>query len=495
MMVKRTFLCLIILSVILGGCKKNSDTGKFIQVPCPLELPAEILESEKFLFGQMEVPELSDQPNRKTIELSIAIFKCKSDSATQDPIVLSAGGPGLSNIDDFVPQLAGGLGNLFLYNRDVVVIETRGLKYSKPFLHIPELEKIQLSLLGENLSVDETIELYLETLQSAFKKFEDEGVNLSAYNTYEISNEVAYVMEQLGYDKFSFFGTSYGTEIGQYLLMNHTDRIASVVMNGTMDITLGGHHMHTGLISTFEKLFQELQSNPEYSKAYPNLKNKFLDKLGALNQHPEVINIKYWKNNENYNVVLNGNRVALWVFHQMYANTQIQLSLHKIINGDYSEIIANPGLIFPTPEFSMGLNLSVFLSETQNIKPEDIPLESEYIDLITGSSLSLFGPYFWSKAQKVWPVKGAKVPAIKETDVPILLLSGKMDYLCPPEYAKQFAENQKNAYVYIFEDVAHSPVDKGSCAIMMLKEFYENPSKAPDTTCMNNYQHKIILPE
>jgi len=143
----------------------------------------------------MEVPELSDQPDRKTIELTIAIFKCKSDSATQDPIVLSAGGPGLSNIDDFVPKLTGGLGNLFLYNRDVVVIETRGLKYSKPFLHIPELEKIQLSLLGENLSVDETIEIYLDTLQSAYKKFEDEGVNLSAYNTYEISNEVAYVME------------------------------------------------------------------------------------------------------------------------------------------------------------------------------------------------------------------------------------------------------------------------------------------------------------
>jgi len=494
MRIKRVLIFGFLLLLILG-CNKNENIGKFIEVACPLDLPADVFESGKFLYGHMKVPELFENPKGNTIELAVAIFKCKLDSALQDPLVLCAGGPGLSNIDDFVPALAGGLGNLFLNNRDVVIIETRGLKYAKPFLYIPGIEKLQLSLLDKNLTVDETLNMYLDTLQSAYERFMNEGVNLSAFNTFEISNEVAYVMQQLGYDKFSFFGTSYGTEIAQYLLMDHPDRLVSVVMNGTMDITLGGHHMHTSLINTLDLLFKELQSTPEYSKAYPDFKNRFLKKIEELNKNPDTINVKYWKTQEDYNVVLNGNRIALWIFHQMYANTQIQLSINKIVNGDYSEIIANPGLIFPIPEFSTGLNLSVFLSETQDIKPESIPLESEYKDFIKGNTLSLFGPYFWEKAHKIWPVNGIEVTRSIETDIPVLLLSGRMDYLCRPSYAKQFAEKQKNAYLYIFEDVAHSPVDKGDCAIMMLKEFFDNPSMAPNSSCMDEFQHKIFLPE
>ena len=90
--------------------------------------------------------------------------------------------------------------------------------------------------------------------------------------------------------------------------------------------------------------------------------------------------------------------------------------------------------------------------------------------MIKGSTLSLFGPYFLKKADNIWKVNELKAPEMTETDVPVLLLSGRMDYLCRPDYAKYVAEKQKNAYLYIFEDVAHSPVDRGDCAIMMLKE-------------------------
>ncbi len=488
----------MVFGVLLGllmSCDTQGQTGKFVEATCPLELPADILESGKFLYGHMSVPEFFKHPGGKTLELAIAIFKCRTDTSLHDPLVLCSGGPGLSNMDDFVPALAGGLGDLFLQTRDVVIIETRGLKYSGSFLQIPELEELQLSLLNQNLTADQTIALYLDTLHAAYARFEKEGLNMSAFNTREISNEVAFVMKELGYGKFSFFGTSYGTEIAQYLMFNYPERLASVVMNGTMDITLGGHHMHTSLISTMEALFEELQSNSEYAEAYPDLKGRFLRKMAALNNSPDTLRLTYRKTMEEYDVLLNGNRVALWIFHQMYANTQIQMSIQKIVNGDYSEIIANPGLIFPVPEFSTGLNLSVFLSETKDIQPESIPVEGEYAVMVKGIALSLFGPYFWEQAQEVWPVNGAVPPAQIETDIPVLLLSGQMDYLCRPSYAKQFAQNQQNSYLFLFEDVAHSPVDKGECAIMMLKEFFDNPKRAPDASCMDGFHHEILVPE
>lgn len=494
-MKKELVLIVVILSILFVGCKQDNKIGAFVKSPSPIDLPEGLEESGKFEFGYMKVPELFEQPDGKTIDLAIAIFKCRSDTAIHATLTLCAGGPGLSNIDDFVPALAGGLGNLFLDTRDVVIIESRGLKYSKPWLNIPGIEKLQISLLDKNPSVDETITMYLDTLKTAHEKFTKEGIDLSAFNTLETSNEVAYVMQQLGYDKFSIFGTSYGTEIVQYLLMNHPERLTSVVMNGTMDITRGGYDMHTNLIMALEALFGKINNDPIYAKAYPDLKNRFLGKLKNLNVNPEPINIKYWRDQKDYKVLLNGNRVAVWLFHQMYTNTQIQLSIHKITNGDYSEIIASPGLIFPIPEFSTGLSLSVFLSETADIKPENIPDSGEYAELVKGTTMSLFGPYFWNKAKTVWPVKAKAETKQIITDVPILMLAGKMDYLCLPSYAKQFAEKQQNSYLYLFDDVAHSPVDKGDCAIMMLKEFFDNPDQAPDNSCMKKYQHEIALPK
>ena len=493
-MKKALGLSLIIFSVLVVGCKKDNDIGNFVKAPCPISLPEGFEESGKFAFGYMKVPEFFEHPDGKTIDLAIAIFKCRSDTAIHSPLILCAGGPGLSNIDDFVPALAGGLGDLFLNTRDVVIIESRGLKYSKPWLFIPGIEELQLSLLDKNLSVDETIHMYLDTLKSAYEKFTAAGINLSAFNTLETSNEVVYTMKKLGYDKFSIFGTSYGTEIVQYILMNHPEHLTSVVMNGTMDITRGGYDMHTNLIKVLDSLFEKIREDSVYSKAYPDLKSRFLEKLKNLNALSDTINVRYWRNQKDYKVVLNGNRVAVWLFHQMYTNTQIQLSIFKIVNGDYSEIVANPGLIFPIPEFSTGLSLSMFLSETSEIKPENIPDRGEYADLIKGTSLSLFGPYFWNKAKTVWPVKAKADTKQIITDIPTLMLAGKMDYLCLPSYAKQFAENQQNTYLYLFDDVAHSPVDKGDCAILMLKEFFDNPYQAPDNSCMNAYQHEMVLP-
>ena len=70
-----------------------------------------------------------------------------------------------------------------------------------------------------------------------------------------------------------------------------------------------------------------------------------------------------------------------------------------------------------------------------------------------------------------------------------------MDYLCRLGYAKSFAENQKNAYLFIFEGVAHSPVDQGDCAIMMIKEFFDDPYKEPNSSSINAYLHQIVIPE
>lgn len=487
---------LVILSVLFVGCTQKSNTGKFVKAPCPIDVPEGLEESGKFSFGYMEVPEFHAYPDGKTIELAIAIHKCQGDSATHEPLVLVTGGPGMSDIDAFVPDLFGDLGTLFLNNRDIVIIELRGLKYSKPNLLSPEIDNLQLFLAEKHLSTERTIELYMDTLQSAYKRFEQEGINLSAFNDYEIANDIVYVMEQLDYEKFSVFGSSFGTLVAQHLLLNHSEHLVSVSMNAVVDFNRGLTNMHTNSIQTLEDIFKKCESDPELNHAYPDLKNRFLSTLTRLNESPDTLDIEYAKDGKMHKIPLNGNKLSVWLFGQMYWDAQIPSTLHKILSGDYSQIIQNPGMIFPLHEFSNGLSLSIILSEYSNLEDINIPVDNEYVDFVKGCGTMIFTPYFLNHAKEVWKVNDLQNKNISlVSDVPTLMFGGEMDHVCPPNYAIDLSKNLKNSYLYVFPGIAHSPIDFGPCGIMMMKEFIDDPSKAPNSSCLEQFQSGFKLPE
>lgn len=47
----------------------------------------------------------------------------------------------------------------------------------------------------------------------------------------------------------------------------------------------------------------------------------------------------------------------------------------------------------------------------------------------------------------------------------------------------------KNCYIYRFDRVPHSAFDNATaCVLPMLLEFFNDPSKAPNSSCMENYK-------
>jgi pimeloyl-ACP methyl ester carboxylesterase len=396
----------------------------------------------------------------------------------------------------FVPDLFGELGTLFLNNRDVVVIELRGLKYSKPNLILPEIDSLLLSLAQKNLTIDDSIDLSLESLKIAYDRLEKQGINLSAFNNYEIANDIVYVMEKLNYDKFSVFGSSFGTLVTQHLLLNHSEHLESVIMNAVVDINEAMPGMHNNSIQKLEYIFDTCANDTELSKAYPDLKKRFLATIEELNKNPDTLEIKYWQNGELYKVPFNGNKLSVWLFGNMYWDTQIPRTLNNILSGDYNQIIQNPGIIFPLNDFSYGMSLSIILSEYSNHKKEDIPLNNEYANYVKGCGLMLFTPYFVNEAKDIWKVNDIqKKNIVVKSSVPTLMFSGELDHVCPPSYAKDLSEKLENSYLFVFPGIAHSPIDFGSCAIMMMKEFIDNPHKAPDSSCVQEFKTVFKLPD
>ena len=491
------FSAIIAISTLFFSCTKQIEYGQFTQSKCPIEIPEELANSGKFTYGYMTVPEFHDTPGSKAIELAVAVFKCNQDSALYKPLILNSGGPGQSNIDDFVPGLFGPIGNLFLNERDVVVIELRGLKYSRPNLNTPELEQLQVELLDENLSADEVFRIYRDTIVSIQKRLTDAGVNLSAYNYWETASDLVFVMEQLGYEKFFAFGSSSGSIVAQHLLMDHSEHIAGIVMNAVVDLEPGFNNMYVHTIEKLDKIFKEVEQNETYAAAYPDLKERFLNTLDELNESPDMITVSLRGQEETYDIALNGNRISVWLFGQMYWNTQLPLSIHKIINRDYSEIIENPGVIFPLQSFSLGSFWSMVMNGWPDPTPEQFPADSEYKTFLEGAGTMAFGSYFTMKMRDIWQVDhvSGKIKPMA-TDVPALVLNGEEDHLCSSQRAQELSDSFENSYCYIFKGIAHSPIDAGDCGIMLMKQFLDNPRVAPDASCLEEFknEHEYLLP-
>jgi len=496
----KTILIFSILIVYfsLTSCAYQTSYGQWTKADCPIPVSEKLASSGNFSFGYMTVPEFHGKPGSQAIELAIAVFKCRKDSTIYEPLVLNSGGPGMSNLEDFVPTFDGPLGNLFLNERDIVIIELRGLKHSRPNLHTPVFGELQEELLGQHLSADELIDIYKDTIQSIQEKFTAQGINLSAYNYWETASDIAFVMEQLGYEKFAVFGNSAGTIVAQYLLMNHADKLTALSLNAVVNVPAGFNKMCKTSVNKLESIFQEITQNESYSKVYPNLKERFLATLAELNETPDTIEVKFHNQQESSRVVLNGNRVTTWVFSHMYWNTQLPLSMHLIANRDYSQIIQNPGIFLPLSNFSNGSFWSMVMSSWNDPAKDDLLEGSEYEIFVEGMSTLVYGQPFVREIRDVWQVEYQE-DNIKSmaTHVPTLMLNGGEDHVCLPGYVRELSESFDKSYCFIFDGIAHSPIDAGECAIMMMKQFLDNPHQAPDASCMEGFSQNInyILPE
>ena len=105
----------------------------FERSSCRFRIPAGV----KVECGFLVVPENHSKPAGRTIRLHVAIFSTESDNPAPDPIVYLSGGPGQSPLK--MAQFAFDVFTPFLANRDLILLDQRGVGYSEPALDCHEL--------------------------------------------------------------------------------------------------------------------------------------------------------------------------------------------------------------------------------------------------------------------------------------------------------------------------------------------------------------------
>ena len=477
----------------------------FEPAACPMQLPSGQTEGETVECGYLVVPEDRADPDSDTIRLAIAIFHPPGGATHPDPIIYLSGGPGGSGLEFLFLTFDVVFAPVFATERDLIVLDQRGIGLSEPALDCPGVAELGLELLdweidGKQLTDAEATELFIETV-SACEEDLSAVADLTAYNTAANAADINDLRLALGYDQVNLWGTSYGTRLALGIMRDHPEGLRSVVLDAVYPPSVALYmELPANAVRAFDTLFHGCMADSDCDTAFPDLETVFFDTVDRLNDTPAAYEVTNALTKEGYDVLLDGDTLVAILFSWLY-HADVIPSLPQIIydaaEGNFDLIALIQGSLMAQREaMSMGMQLSVqcneeyafnSLEEYEALLPDYPQLRGFLEDALVGK------PGFhvceeWDSGQAD-PIENQPVVS----DVPTLLMAGEFDPITPPAWAHHAAETLSNATVVEYAGVGHGASAVEGCPRDMLIAFFNDPTSVDDA-CVAGMAMQYVVP-
>jgi len=478
---------------------------------CPFTLPPEFAR-ETVRCGMVTVPERHSNPTGKTIRLGVAILKSKSANPQPDPLVMAQGGPGGSMLEllpAFLPSLAG------MRDRDIILFDQRGTRYSEPFLFCQEVYdfKVQNARFPDSLALRDR---YQAAVAGCRDRLKNSGVDLAAYNSLESAADVPLVVQAAGYGgQFNFYGVSYGTMLAQHLMRDFPDRLRSVILDSVAPLdTSFIVHLPRNTDRALRRFFEACRRDRLCGPTYTTLEQDFLGAVAKLRARPQVIQLPNYgelqdllegrlsienldPNRLAVPVLLDGDGFISAVSTAFYSSASIPKlpqALRETRQNSYAGILRVLPLLLFSKSQADGVYNSVMCSEDGGFTLAEVDASGVYPEI---APALLQAPEELLRTCQTWqvPALAPKANQPVRSSVPSLLLSGELDQVTPPEFAERVARGLDRHYRYVLPGLSHAVFGSSDCVSQIMGGFLQAPDRAPNATCVSQMRTQFEVPK
>ncbi|TMA25615.1 MAG: alpha/beta hydrolase [Deltaproteobacteria bacterium] len=465
----------ILLALLLAAACTRGEAAaprrRVALAPCRLKgtgLPAQC--------GALRVPEDRAHPRGRQIDLKLAVVPALARAPAPDPLFLLAGGPGQSALEALGPLL--GAFERLHRTRDLVLVDQRGTGSSHPLrcdLHPPEAP------LAEKFASDGLEE---ERFRKCLQGYDADP---RLYTTTIAMEDLDEVREALGYDRIDLWGGSYGTRAALIYLREHAAHARVAILDGVAPLALR-------LPATFARdgqrsmdlLFKHCAEEKACATAFPDLQRRLTDLLRELQAHPARTHVNDPVNGQPAEVVIHRDVFAFGlrgILYQQDFASLVPLIVDRAARGDFAPFVAATAGLDQgfSRTVSLGLLFSVLCAEDMPfVQPEEID------ELSRGTFL---GPQLARDFMRIcsfWP-RGSIPPGFREpvrSDKPVLLLSGELDPVTPPEWAEQARKTLPNSLHLVVPGVGHGASAEGCVPQLMAKLVEQGSLAGIDGNCL-----------
>ena len=470
----RLTVAAIALLFLASACHRPNKSSRHRPLQ-PCRLPG---IEEELLCGKLTVPENRQTKVGRTIDLNVVVLPALDSRTKEEPLFELAGGPGAA---------ATGAANFYAFEgrefrrrRDVVLVEQRGTGSSNPLTAEPKGKDPQ-DYLTEMYPI-----AYVENLRHTLERKAD----LTQYTTSLAMDDLDDVRAWLGYERINLFGLSYGTRAALVYLRQHGDHARSAVLMGAVPtyLKIPLHHASAAQ-RAMELLLEECARDAACNQAFPQLRQEWKELLARLQQEPARVAYASPDNSGEVAVEIRADIFAEKLRFRMYSPEgarQVPFLIHQAAHGDFAPflkmIMDGSG-----PDFvADGMYLCVTCAEdTPFIDQEEAALNN------AGNPFGNYRVFAQTRACSIWPQ--GKIPddyhAPISSNVPVLIISGNMDPVGPPEWGEEVARYLPNSRHVIVPHQAHSPdgLTNTECLDNLVREFIaKGNSRDLDVDCLTN---------
>jgi len=425
--------------------------------------------------GWMDAAENPDDPAGRQIRVRVARIPARGRTTEPDPLVFFAGGPGQSATESW-PIIAGALKKVN-ETRDILLVDQRGTGQSNP-LKCPQIE------------LDEALALDWDELGRTTRECLDSlDGDPRFYTTTIAMHDIDAARAALGYETVNLYGGSYGTRAAQVYLRLFPERVRTVVLDGVVPQTLalGTEHAEK-LDQAIYRVLKNCDADALCSEAFPATAEKLATLIQELEADPVTVTVEHPTTGKPFTLTFNREVLSTSLRFLTYsADTQAMLPL--LINEAATEQrfdrLASQMLIAATglqQSISQGMELSVMCAEDYPLFPQEPAANNYLMGDIMHKSVGI--------QCEIWP-RGPVPENFHEPvtgDLPVLLLSGELDPVTPPEYADQVAVHFSNSRHLIAPGQGHIATTRGCMGKIVSEFIIEGSADDLETDCISNMQ-------
>jgi pimeloyl-ACP methyl ester carboxylesterase len=415
---------------------------------------------EEIKCTTVSVPESRIGASDRRVSIHVAIVPALARVAARDPLVLLAGGPGQA-ASAFGPWITSVFAPVRRH-RDILLIDQRGTGLSQALRCRAD----------ESSTGAPALEREERASRECLASLDGDPRHYANGPAMEDLDEIRAV---LGYTQLNLWGGSYGTRAALVYMRAHPERVRSAVLDGVAPWSLRFplHSARDGE-RALDRLLDDCASAPECATAFPSLRSHLADLLRRLSADPADLTTTDPRTGAPRRVRITRDEFAVALRGFLYIATlasTVPLMIERAYAGDFGPFLALGQTVagWSMETMSLGMTRSVLCSE-------DLPriIDYEIDDATRGTTVGRAEVALWRASCAPWP--RATVPADASRPVrfdgPVLLLSGDLDPVVPPQWAEEVRATMPRARHLIAPGVGHNVTPAG-CAPELVAAFIE----------------------
>jgi pimeloyl-ACP methyl ester carboxylesterase len=468
------------------------EQGAVLEEPgyLPMFEPAECLglvpEGFEAECGNLIVPENRGDLEGRQVSMHVVIFKSRSDNPLPDPLIYLTGGGGGNELDNTIRYLDDGM-DAILEERDFIMYNQRGAKYSAPYLVCRGESSLMLDLATGDHTEEEQVSAQLDFFEDCRDNLVGRGIDLNQYNTAVNAIDFNDLRIALGYEQVNIYGTSYGSGLALAILRDYGEHIRSAIIDSVYPPQpwfYSEYGFNTAL--TFQRIFDACAADATCREQYPDLETMLYQVADELNANPRTFSTGM---GDSPRLTYNGDDYlnALYMYPYVSMPGWVPRIVYEASRGHYGMVDNFIPFVLgtvPSDTISAGVQFSILCRE--EITPEAYALMIELNGQLQPQLASAMDNTINFEICELWDVDPAEAwessPVV--SDVPSLVFAGEFDPITPPEWAYLAAETLSNHYLYVIPGWGHGVMRSVPCGLEIGLQFLDDPTTEPDTSCI-----------